>query len=109
VISVVDLNDPKYEFVKDDQVFLMDFVYQDLGADLLYSSYEPRIPEEAEVRRAAIANGGRRDGPGSAARLAATDSPSASRRTDAGSHAAAPSRRRVPQSSAVRHSGRRGQ
>jgi hypothetical protein len=108
---MVDLNDPTYEFVKDDPVFLMDFVYEDhLGADLLYSSYEPRIPEEAEVRRAAIANGGRRDGPGSAARLAAADSPAASRRADAGSHAAAARRRRrVPQPSAVRHSGRRGQ
>ena len=108
---MIDLNDPMFEFVKDDKVFLMDFGYEDdRGADLLISSYEPRIPEPAEVRRAAIANGGGRADPGSAARLAATDIPAASRRTDADSHAAAASkRRRAPQPSAMRRNGRRGQ
>jgi len=108
---MIDLNDPMFEFVKDDKVFLMDFGYEDdRGADFLVSSYEPRIPEPTEVRRDAIANGGRRADPGSAARLAATDIPAASRRTDASSHATAASkRRRAPQPRAVRRSGGRGQ
>jgi len=107
---MIDLNDPMFEFVKDDKVFLMDFVYgDDLGADPLVSSYEPRIPEIAEDRRDAIANGGRPAGPGSAARLAAADIPAATRRTDAGSHAAASRLRRALQPSSVRRSGGRGQ
>jgi hypothetical protein len=63
---MVDLNDPMYEFLKDDPVFLMDlFNDYDLGpeptvvAGVLEPAAAPRQPGHSAVKLAASDNPGR--------------------------------------------------
>jgi hypothetical protein len=158
MITMVDLSDPIYEFLRNDPVFLMD-LYEDhvdpatpwsfagtrerdqlAGAlrelaDLLTSRHDLPIPKDGYVRLDVIADGGRRvaeiehgsggylfkvlpgafeqpaalgEGSGSAARLAATDTPLVPSRTDPGPRSAAIRQQRSPQPGAVRRTGRTG-
>jgi hypothetical protein len=157
MITMVDLSDPIYEFLRNDPVFLMD-LYEDhvdpaipwsfagtrerdqlAGAlrelaDLFTSRHDLPIPKDGYVRLDVIADGERRvaeiahgpsgylfrvlpgafeqpaiqaEVPGIAPRLAATDTPAASRRTGTSANAAVSRRQRSPQPGAVRRSGRR--